>query len=66
MEEAFRPYGTERWPRVFPLTISANLVGSALQLENPVVCSVRNNIVIPKLVSLGPLLEHTNFTCEGL
>ncbi|CAJ1928683.1 unnamed protein product [Sphenostylis stenocarpa] len=66
VEEAFRSYGTERWPRVFPLTIRANLVGSVLQWENPVACSVRNNIVIPKLVKLGPLLEHTNFTCESL
>lgn len=66
VEEAFRSYGAERWPRVFPLTIRANLVGSALQWENPVVCSVRNNIVIPKLVRLQPLLEHTNFTCESL
>jgi 2-polyprenyl-6-methoxyphenol hydroxylase-like FAD-dependent oxidoreductase len=66
VEEAFRSYGSERWPRVFPLTIRANFVGSALQWDNPVVCSVRNNIVIPKLVRLGPLLEHTNFTSESL
>ncbi|RDY00350.1 Monooxygenase 3, partial [Mucuna pruriens] len=66
VEEAFRSYGIERWPRVFPLTIRANLVGSILQWENPMVCFVRNNIVIPKLVRLGPLLEHTNFTCESL
>ncbi|CAI8589111.1 unnamed protein product [Vicia faba] len=66
VEEAFKSYGSERWPRIFPLTIRANLVGSALQWDNPVVCSVRNNIVIPKLVRLGPLLEHTNFTSENL
>lgn len=66
VEEAFKSYGSERWPRIFPLTIRANLVGSALQWDNPVVCSVRNNIVIPKLVRLGPLLEHTNFTSESL
>lgn len=66
VEEAFRSYGSERWPRVFPLTVRANLVGSALQWDNPVVCSVRNNIVIPKLIRLGPLLEHTNFTFESL
>ncbi|OIW10853.1 hypothetical protein TanjilG_27799 [Lupinus angustifolius] len=66
VEEALRSYGTERWSRVFPLSIRANLVGSLLQWENSVVCSVRNNIVIPKLVRLGPLLEHTNFTCESL
>lgn len=66
VEEAMRSYGTERWPRVFPLTVRANMVGSALQWENPVVCSVRNNVVIPKLVRLGPLLEHTNFDCNAL
>ncbi|CAL0311643.1 unnamed protein product [Lupinus luteus] len=66
VEEALRSYGTERWSRVFPLSIRANLVGSLLQWENPLVCSVRNNIVIPKVVRLGPLLEHTNFTCESL
>ncbi|KAE8055848.1 hypothetical protein FH972_012666 [Carpinus fangiana] len=66
IESALRSYEAERWPRVFPLTIRANLVGSALQWENQLVCSVRNNVVIPKLVRLGPLLEHTNFECEPL
>ncbi|KAK0588048.1 hypothetical protein LWI29_033472 [Acer saccharum] len=64
--DALRSYESERWPRIFPLTIRANLVGSLLQWENPVVCSVRNNVVIPKLVRLGPVLEHTNFDCEPL
>ncbi|CAK7356294.1 unnamed protein product [Dovyalis caffra] len=66
VEDAMKSYGIERWPRVFPLTLRANFVGSILQWESPVVCSVRNNIVIPKLVKLGPLLEHTNFDCEPL
>ena len=66
VEAALNSYGSERWPCIFPLTIRANLVGSILQWENPVVCSVRNNIVVPKLVKLGPMLEHTNFDCEPL
>ncbi|XP_021298941.1 uncharacterized protein LOC110427700 isoform X2 [Herrania umbratica] len=66
VEGALRAYGEERWPRVFPLTIRANLVGSLLQWDNPLVCSVRNNVVIPKLVRLGSMLEHTNFECEPL
>lgn len=66
IEDAFSSYGSERWPRIFPLTIRANLVGSLLQWENPVVCSVRNNVIIPKLVKLGPMLEHTNFDCQPL
>ncbi|WOG81291.1 hypothetical protein DCAR_0100437 [Daucus carota subsp. sativus] len=66
VENALKSYETERWPRIFPLTIRANLVGTLLQLDNPLVCSVRNNIVIPKVVRLGPILEHTNFECEPL
>ncbi|KAF8380593.1 hypothetical protein HHK36_028081 [Tetracentron sinense] len=66
VQDALRSYGRERWTRIFPLTIRANIVGSLLQWENPVVCTVRNNVVIPKLVRLGPLLEHTNFNCEPL
>ncbi|KAL6348926.1 hypothetical protein AAG906_033582 [Vitis piasezkii] len=66
VEGALRLYGSERWPRIFPLTIRANLVGSLLQWDNPVVCSVRNNVIVPKLVRLGPLLEHTNFEFEPL
>ncbi|XVF51832.1 hypothetical protein PTKIN_Ptkin04bG0215900 [Pterospermum kingtungense] len=66
VEGAFRAYGEERWPRIFPLTIKANLVGSLLQWDNPVICSVRNNVIIPKLVRIGPMLEHTNFESELL
>ncbi|XP_071722282.1 monooxygenase 2-like [Rutidosis leptorrhynchoides] len=66
VESALQEYGKERWPRIFPLTIRASLVGSLLQWENPIVCSVRDNVVVPKLVRLGPVLEHTNFDCEPL
>ncbi|KAI4338435.1 hypothetical protein MLD38_023496 [Melastoma candidum] len=66
IDGALESYERERWPRVFPLTVRANVVGSLLQWENPVVCSVRNNVIIPKVVRLGPLLEHTNFDCEPL
>ena len=66
IEEAFRSYQDERWGRVFPLTIRANVVGTLLQWDDPLWCFVRNNIVIPKLVSLGPVLEHTNFEFEPL
>lgn len=66
IDKALRDYSLERWPRIFPLTIRANLVGVLLQWDNPVVCAFRNNIMIPKLVRLGPFLEHTNFECELL
>lgn len=66
VEDAFRSYESERWPRIFPLTVRANLVGALLQLENSVVCSLRNNVLVPKVVRLGPMMEHTNFDFEPL
>lgn len=66
VEDAFKSYGSERWPRIFPLTVRANLVGALLQLDNPLVCSLRNSFILPKLVQLGPMLQHTNFEFEPL
>ncbi|KAL3497565.1 hypothetical protein ACH5RR_040297 [Cinchona calisaya] len=66
VENAFTSYEEECWGRVFPLTIRANAVGKLLQWDNPLVCSVRNNIVIPKLAWLGPVLDYTNFKFELL
>jgi 2-polyprenyl-6-methoxyphenol hydroxylase-like FAD-dependent oxidoreductase len=61
--EALRGYERERWGRVFPLTARAGLVGALVQWGNPAVCAVRDAVVIPRLVRLGPFLEHTNFEC---
>ncbi|XBH54926.1 monooxygenase 3 isoform X1 [Aegilops tauschii subsp. strangulata] len=61
--EALRRYESERWGRVFPLTARAGLVGALVQWGNPVVCAARDGVVIPRLVRLGPFLEHTNFEC---
>ncbi|PIN04870.1 Kynurenine 3-monooxygenase [Handroanthus impetiginosus] len=66
VEESFRSYERERWPRIFALTARANLIGAVLQQDNSVVCSIRNNVLVPKFVRLGPMLEHTNFDFEPL
>ncbi|VFQ63734.1 unnamed protein product [Cuscuta campestris] len=66
VEEAFREYERERWPRIFPLMIRAHVVGAFLQWDNSVVCWIRNNVIVPKLLKLGPMLKHTNFECEPL
>ncbi|KAI3820823.1 hypothetical protein L1987_08372 [Smallanthus sonchifolius] len=66
IEDALRSYQTERWPQIFPMTVRANVVGAVLQLENPVVCAVRDNVLVPKLIRLGLMLEHTNFEFEPL
>ncbi|KAK4746526.1 hypothetical protein SAY87_012838 [Trapa incisa] len=65
IKEALRSYERERWARIFPLTVRANLVGAVLQLENPMVCALRDNVLL-KMVRLGPMLEHTNFKFEPL
>ncbi|KAK4355902.1 hypothetical protein RND71_024873 [Anisodus tanguticus] len=49
VEEAFKAYGSERWPSIFPLTVRAYLVGALLQLDNPLICALRDNIVVHKL-----------------
>ncbi|XP_066382391.1 monooxygenase 3-like [Miscanthus floridulus] len=65
-QAAMRAYEAERWARVFPLTARAGLVGALVQWENAAVCAARDGVVIPRLVRLGPLLEHTNFECDLL
>ncbi|CAN6183434.1 unnamed protein product [Urochloa humidicola] len=64
VEAAMRAYDAERWARVFPLTARAGLVGALVQWGNPAVCAARDGVVIPRLVKLGPFLEHTNFECD--
>ncbi|ERN01123.1 hypothetical protein AMTRI_Chr03g52630 [Amborella trichopoda] len=66
VDQALEAYTRERWGRVFPLAVRSNLVGSLLQWENGVGCFLRDNVVVPKLVRLGPLLEHTNYDCGTL
>ncbi|PWA74515.1 Aromatic-ring hydroxylase-like protein [Artemisia annua] len=67
IEDAYKSYQNERWPRIFPMTVRANFAGAILQSENPLVCAVRDNVLVPKLLKLGPMLEHTgNFKCEPL
>lgn len=39
------------------------IVGALVQWGNPAVCAARDGVVIPRLVRLGPFLEHTNFDC---
>ena len=65
-QAAMRAYEAERWARVFPLTARAGLVGALVQWENAAVCAARDGVVIPRLVRLGPFLEHTNFECDLL
>ncbi|KAB2622831.1 zeaxanthin epoxidase [Pyrus ussuriensis x Pyrus communis] len=38
VEAGLSLYGSDRWLRIFPLAACANLVGSLLQWDDPVVC----------------------------
>ncbi|MCD7469058.1 hypothetical protein HAX54_007678 [Datura stramonium] len=64
VEDAFKAYGSERWRRVFPLTVMANRAGALLQSENTLICSVRNNIIVPKLLNPRTLTRHANYEFE--
>lgn len=66
VDDALKAYQNERWRRIFPLTVRANVTGAILQLENPLVCSLRDHLLVPKLIRLGPMMEHTNFECAPL
>ncbi|GAA0164995.1 oxidoreductase [Lithospermum erythrorhizon] len=66
VEDAFKSYAKERWSHVFPITVSANLVGKFFQSESQIVCSLRNNIVIPKLFSLKQLSQKLEFEHKHL
>ncbi|CAH1453085.1 unnamed protein product [Lactuca virosa] len=66
VDGALKAYQNERWRRIFPLTVRANVTGAILQLENPLVCSLRDHLLVPKLIRLGPMMEHTNFECAPL
>ncbi|PKA47643.1 Zeaxanthin epoxidase, chloroplastic [Apostasia shenzhenica] len=66
VEEALRAYGHERWGSIFPMTALANLLGNFMQWDDPVVCEIRNKIMIPWVVSLAPILEPNNFAFKFL
>ena len=61
--EALRAYEKERLGRCFPLTVRANVMGSLLQIDNPLVCSVRDQ-VIQRLFNPASFLDHTQYDCR--
>lgn len=63
VEDALKAYGSERWRRVFPLTVMANRVGALLQSENRLICSLRDNILVPKLKP-RTMTRHANYEFE--
>jgi len=60
-----RLYESARWKRWFPLTVRASLMGTALQLENELVCRVRN-FVVEKLYDPDHFFDHTEYDCTAV
>ena len=60
---AFRKYEEKRALRCFPLTIRAHVMGFLLQIDNPIVCAVRN-AVVERIFSPKSLLDHTLYDCR--
>ncbi|EPS73596.1 hypothetical protein M569_01159, partial [Genlisea aurea] len=64
VREALDGYGKERWGRMFGLTVYSNLLGGVLQNENSVVCSLRDDVIVPKFASLKAMLRHTDVNLD--
>ena len=56
--EGVATYQWKRTRRCTPLTVRASLMGAALQIDNPLVCTVRD-IVIGKMFKPASFLNHT-------
>lgn len=55
-----------RAKRVTPLVLRSNLIGTLLQIDNPLVCGLRDNIVMPYLFTPSHFLDHALFDCGEL
>ena len=60
---AFRKYEEKRALRCLPLTIRAHVMGFLLQIDNPIVCAVRN-AVVERIFSPKSFLDHTLYDCR--
>ena len=63
MSEAFRDFEKVRLQRCFPLTVRANVMGQLLQIDNPVVCTLRD-AVVENAYDPSHFLDHTNYDCR--
>ncbi len=63
--EAVREFHRARAGRVFVLTARARAMGVALQLDNPLVCAVRD-AAVPVLLDDDHFFDHTEFDCGAI
>jgi len=59
---ALRDFERRRLERCLPLTVRAWAMGFLLQIDNPLVCAVRD-AVVQNLFSPKHFLDHTEYDC---
>ena len=62
-EGALRDFEKSRLERCLPLTVRANVMGQLLQIDNEIVCSIRN-LVVERVFNPKSFLDHTDFDCR--
>ena len=61
IEQALRRYEKERGGRCLPLTIRAGLMGTLLQIDNPLVCLTRDTFISSPAFSPSHFLDHVKY-----
>lgn len=60
---ALRSYEAERLRRTLKLTVRAGVMGSLLQIDNPLVTAARD-AVVSRAFDPSSFLNHTNYDCR--
>lgn len=61
VKESLRQFEQERARRCIPLTIRAGLMGTLLQIDNPLVCGVRDLFISSPAFSPSHFLDHVKY-----
>ena len=66
ISKAVSNYQKARAMRCTPISIKSYVIGAALQLENPLICYIRDKFIIPKIFSPQNFLSHTIWKCPDV
>ena len=61
IERSLRLYEKERGRRCIPLTIRAGMMGTLLQMDNPLICRVRDLFISSPIFSPSHFLDHVKY-----
>lgn len=66
VREALQSYENMRSKRVAPIVLRSNALGAVLQIDNPLVCKLRDEVILPYVFSPSHFLDHALFDCGDL